>query len=180
PCMFVGNKADVLAESPVGWLDYPTYEAASAAGAINLHQTVNLLEDVVRICVNGVFELVETGKLDPQRVDWWVTHYSSHLFREQACELFARGGMPLPQDRIFTNLYERGNVGSAAFPLMVEDLLGSGRLKPGERLLCIIPESGRFLFGYAVLKVVGSNPTPAASTSKQPATEPLRSPPPDI
>src|SRR6185295_2405301 len=55
PCMFVGNKADVLAESPVGWLDYPTYEAASAAGAINLHQTVNLLEDVVRICVNGVF-----------------------------------------------------------------------------------------------------------------------------
>ena len=67
PCMFVGNKADVLADPSVGWLDYPSYEAAAAAGAMNLHQTVNLLEDVVRICVNGVFELIESGKLEPER-----------------------------------------------------------------------------------------------------------------
>ena len=155
PCMFVGNKDDVLADPQVGWLDYPDYDQAAAAGAINLHQTVSLLEDVVRICVNGVFELVEDGLLDPKGIDWWVTHYSSHLFREQACELFARGGMPVPQDRIFTNLYDRGNTGSAAFPLMVEELLGSGKLEPGQRLLCIVPESGRFLFGYVILTVVG-------------------------
>jgi 3-oxoacyl-[acyl-carrier-protein] synthase-3 len=155
PCMFVGKKADVLADPSVGWLDYPSYEAAAAAGAMNLHQTVNLLEDVVRICVNGVFELIETGKLDPNGIDWWVTHYSSHLFREQAYELFVRGGMSIPQDRVFTNLYDRGNVGSAALPLMIEELLASGRLEPGQRMLCIIPESGRFLFGYVILKVIG-------------------------
>jgi len=154
PCMFVGNKEAVLADPQQGWLDYASYEEASAAGAINLHQSIHLLEDVVRICVNGVFELVEAGKLDPQSIDWWVTHYSSHLFRDQACELFARGGMPIPQERIYTNLYHRGNVGSAAFPLMVEELLQSGQLEPGQRLLCIVPESGRFLFGYVVLKVV--------------------------
>jgi 3-oxoacyl-[acyl-carrier-protein] synthase III len=182
PCMFVGNKADVLADPPVGWLDYASYEAASAAGAINLHQSIHLLEDVVRICVNGVFELVESGKLDPKGIDWWVTHYSSHLFREQACELFARGGMPLPQERIFSNLYERGNVGSAAFPLMVEELLASGRLKPGERLLCIIPESGRFLFGYVILKVVGTRSAAGAVAAKSRAAAPApdMSPAPDI
>lgn len=182
PCMFVGSKSEVTADPSVGWLDHRSYEEASAAGAINLHQTVNLLEDVVRICVNGVFELVETGALDPGGVDWWVTHYSSHLFREQACELFARGGMPLPQDRIFSNLYHRGNVGSAAFPLMVEELLASGRLEPGQRLLCIVPESGRFLFGYVILKVVGPD-SPSARTSGSVARavrRPDRSPAPDI
>lgn len=180
PCMFVGNKAGVLSEPSVAWLDYVSYEAASAAGAINLHQTINLLEDVVRICVNGVFELVETGKINPQGIDWWVTHYSSHLFREQACELFARGGMPIPQERIFTNLYERGNVGSAAFPLMLEELLASGRLEAGQRLLCIIPESGRFLFGYVVLKVVGPGGSSTAIGVQPPAETPLTSAAPDI
>ena len=39
PCMFVGNQDEVLGEPQVGWLDHPDYEAASAAGAINLHQS---------------------------------------------------------------------------------------------------------------------------------------------
>ena len=90
--MFVGNKADVLADPSVGWLDYPSYEAAAAAGAMNLHQTVNLLEDVVGICVNGVFELIESGELDPTGIDWWVTHYSSHLFRERRTNCLSEEG----------------------------------------------------------------------------------------
>ncbi|MBM79232.1 MAG: hypothetical protein CMJ78_01405 [Planctomycetaceae bacterium] len=179
PCMFVGNKEEVVDATSRGWLDYPSYESAAAAGAINLHQTINLLEDIVRNCVNGVFELVENGLLEPDSIDWWVTHYSSHLFREQACELFARGGLPIPQERIFTNLYERGNVGAAAFPLMLEELLSSGRLEAGQRLLCIIPESGRFLFGYVILKVVTAEASysPLATTSQEThTTEPTEAP----
>ncbi len=156
PCMFVGNKAEVLSSPSVGWLDHPDYETASAAGAINLHQTTELLGDVVRVCVNGVFELIEAGKLDPKGVDWWVTHYSSHLFREQANELFVRGGLTIDSERVFTNLYTVGNVGAASFPLMLGDLFRSGKLKAGERIVCIVPESGRFLFGYVILRVVGS------------------------
>ena len=38
---------------------------------------------------------------------------------------------------------------------MLGDLFRSGRLRPGERILCIVPESGRFLFGYVALRVVG-------------------------
>ncbi len=155
PCMFVGNRDEVYAEPSRGWLDHPDYEAASAAGAINLHQSTGMLKDVLRLCVNGVFEMVENGQLDPKGIDWWVTHYSSHLFREQAYELFVRGGITIPPDRIYTNLYTSGNVGSASFPLMLGDLFRSGSLRPGQRILCIVPESGRFLFGYVVLRVVG-------------------------
>jgi 3-oxoacyl-[acyl-carrier-protein] synthase-3 len=176
PCMFVGDRGEVCAEPPIGWLDHPDYESASAAGAINLHQRIDLLQDAVRLCVNGVFELVEEGRLDPRGIDWWVTHYSSHLFREQAYELFVRGGLTIPLDRVFTNLYTSGNVGSASFPLMLGDLFRSGNLRPGQRILCIVPESGRFLFGYVLLRVVGE---PAGALASRP--QPFQpSPSPDI
>jgi 3-oxoacyl-[acyl-carrier-protein] synthase-3 len=45
-------------------------------------------------------------------------------------------------------------VGSASIFLMLEELLSSGDLKPGETVLCLVPESGRFLFGYMLLRVV--------------------------
>jgi 3-oxoacyl-[acyl-carrier-protein] synthase III len=178
PCMFVGNHHDVRGEPQIGWLDYPDYESASAAGAINLHQSTDLLKDVVRCCVNGVFSLIEDGKLDPKAIDWWLTHYSSHLFREQANELFIRGGLTVPQDRVFTNLYTSGNVGSASFPLMLGDLFRSGRLRPGERIFAIVPESGRFLFGYVLLRVVGTDA--AGETVAPRAVIAEVSPPPDI
>jgi 3-oxoacyl-[acyl-carrier-protein] synthase-3 len=175
PCMFVGNREETLSEPPVGWLDHPDYESASLAGAINLHQSTDLLKDVVRLCVNGVFDLVEEGKLDPQTIDWRVTHYSSHLFREQAYDLLVRGGITVPHDRVFTNLYNQGNVGSASFPLMLGELFRSGRLRSGERILCIVPESGRFMFGYVLLRVVGE-----ASRGAAPLLPAMISVPPDI
>jgi 3-oxoacyl-[acyl-carrier-protein] synthase III len=178
PCMFVGKEEDVYAEQQKGWLDYPDYAMAAQAGAINLHQNVRLLKDVVEKCVSGVFALVEQRVIDAKSIDWWVTHYSSHLFREQAYELLVRGGLTIPQDRIFTNLYTSGNVGAASFPLMLGDLLNSGKLEPGQRLLCIVPESGRFLFGYVVLKVVGSPLSPLSE--HPPLTPPLTSIAPDI
>ncbi len=154
PCMFVGNKNEVCGDGQIGWLDYPDFETASAAGAINLHQNTAMLKDVVRLCVNGVFEMIEEGKLDPKGVDWWVTHYSSHLFRTQAYELLVRGGLTIAPDRIYSNLSTCGNVGAAAFPLMLGDLLRSGQIEPGQRLVCIVPESGRFLFSYVILRAV--------------------------
>ena len=186
PCMFVGNRDEVYGEPSIGWLDHPDYESASAAGAINLHQSVDMLKDVLRLCVNGVFEMVEEGCLDPKGIDWWVTHYSSHLFREQAYELFVRGGVTIPPERIYTNLYTSGNVGSASFPMMLGDLFRSGKLRVGQRILCIVPESGRFLFGYVVLRVVGeqairqiSEPYMSAPTPS-PAAHPDSAVPPDI
>ena len=160
PCMYVGKKDNVSLEDVYSWLDYPGYMEAASDGAINLHQTVNMLDDVIRVCINGVFELVEDGKLNPDQIDWWVTHYSSHIFREQAYDLLVRGGITIEPEKIFSNLYSRGNMGSASFYLMLEEMLNEGHLKSGQRLFCIVPESGRFLFGYVILKVVGSKDGP--------------------
>ncbi|HDO29860.1 MAG TPA: hypothetical protein ENG79_02225, partial [Desulfobacteraceae bacterium] len=60
----------------------------------------------------------------------------------------------IPQDRWFTNLGRKGNTGSASFYIMLEELFSSGKLRRGERILGMIPESGRFSVGYVLLTVV--------------------------
>jgi len=47
-----------------------------------------------------------------------------------------------------------GNVGAASIYLIMEDLFKSGELKPGQHLLCFIPESGRFSHCFMHLTVV--------------------------
>jgi 3-oxoacyl-[acyl-carrier-protein] synthase-3 len=174
PCMYVGPAKNKTGERMESWLDYPSYHAAADDGAINLRQDIRMLPDVVKCAVHGLLEQAEKTSLDPSTVDWLVAHYSSHVFRDEAYELAAKAGFDIPRDRWFTNLYSTGNVGSASIFLLLEDLLHSGKLQPGQRVLCLVPESGRFLFGYLLLKVVG------ASTVRKPSEPMPRTEPPQL
>lgn len=152
PCMYVGPEKN--GKPLQSWLDYPSYDLAADDGAINLRQDVRMLPEVLNHAVRGLLKLAERGILEPAQVDWMAVHYSSDLFREQSYDAAARVGFRVPRDRWFTNLSRVGNVGSASIFLMLEELLFSGRLGPGQTILCLVPESGRFLFGYMLLKVV--------------------------
>jgi 3-oxoacyl-[acyl-carrier-protein] synthase-3 len=63
----------------------------------------------------------------------------------------------IPESKWFTNLYTRGNTGCASIYLMLEELFNSGKLKPGQKICCFIPESGRFTVAYMMLTVVGNS-----------------------
>jgi 3-oxoacyl-[acyl-carrier-protein] synthase-3 len=165
PCMWVGPPR----HGP-SWLDYPSYAAADRAGAINLRQDIRMLDDVVHCAVDGALNLVRQGRLNPASIDWVVAHYSSHLFREQSHERAAQGGLNIALDRWFTNLYTKGNIGAASIFVQLEELFYSGRLTPGERVFCLVPESGRFTFAYMMLKVVEGTPT-AKTKIEIPRTE---------
>ena len=59
--------------------------------------------------------------------------------------------------------------------MLLEELLTSGKLRAGQRVLCLVPESGRFLFGYMLLKVVEGEQQPSvrrADRAPMPHTEP--------
>jgi 3-oxoacyl-[acyl-carrier-protein] synthase-3 len=60
----------------------------------------------------------------------------------------------IPYEKWFSNLTYKGNTGSASIYVMLEELFHSGKLKKGEKLLCFIPESGRFSVAYMLLTVV--------------------------
>jgi 3-oxoacyl-[acyl-carrier-protein] synthase-3 len=84
-------------------------------------------------------------------VDWFLPHISSEYFRAPVADGLARAGLPIPPERWFTNLAWVGNIGSASIHVMLDELLRSGRVQDGQRLLCIVPESGRFSSGFIYL-----------------------------
>jgi 3-oxoacyl-[acyl-carrier-protein] synthase-3 len=63
-------------------------------------------------------------------------------------------GFEIPYEKWFTNLYTKGNTGSAAIYIIIEEIFKSDRLQKGQKLLCFIPESGRFSHCYMMLSVV--------------------------
>jgi 3-oxoacyl-[acyl-carrier-protein] synthase-3 len=63
-------------------------------------------------------------------------------------------GAGLPYEKWFTNLYTRGNTGSASIMIMLDDFVAERRAKVGDTLLCVVPESGRFNVAYMHFTVV--------------------------
>ena len=61
--------------------------------------------------------------------------------------------MHIPKERWFSNLETTGNVGSASIFLMVDELMNSGKLKEGDKILLAVPESARFSYVFSLLTV---------------------------
>ena len=153
-CMYAGAKDDSGRPS---WMDYRSYSDAIADGAINLRQNIRLLREVIKLGVRGWLKLIESGKINPAKVDWFLCHYSSHFFRHQIIDLLEQAGAMIPEERWFTNLYTKGNTGCASIYLMLEELFNSGKLQSGEKICCFVPESGGFTTAYMMLTVVKSD-----------------------
>ncbi|GET39501.1 StlD/DarB family beta-ketosynthase [Microseira wollei] len=150
-CMYAGTTEETGQKS---WMDYLSYADAAAEGAINLRQNIRLLDNVIKLGVEGWLKLIEAGRVKPEEIDWLLCHYSSHFFRGQIVELLTKAGCMIPESKWFTNLYTRGNTGCASIYLMLEELFYSGKLQPGQKIFCFVPESGRFTTAYMMLTVV--------------------------
>jgi len=98
--------------------------------------------------------VVAKRSLSAADINWFLPHYSSEYFRPKVHEAMKQVGFEIPQERWFSNLTQKGNVGSAAIYLILEEMFYSGRLKPGDRILCYVPESARFAVTWIHLTVV--------------------------
>ena len=152
-CMYVG--AEKQADGALrGWMLYSARERETSS-VFALKQDVRLLNDevIAHTLVKPLARVIAHRGLLPGDVDWLLPHYSSEYFRAPVADGLARAGLPIPQERWFTNLERVGNVGSASIYIMLDDLLQSGRLRNGQHLLCWVPESGRFSSGFIYLTV---------------------------
>jgi len=188
-CMYAGaTKNSETGKVVRSWYDYSSVAEAASDGAVLLKQDLGLLDNIVLLGVGRYFELIEAGKFSPSEVDWMVCHYSSHHFRGKIFDLLQKGGGMIPEDRWFTNLYTKGNTGSASIFIMLEELINEGRVSPGQKILCMVPESGRFIVSFMHLTVVDGTgppqiqPAPASESRAQSAlpTAPAESAPSDL
>jgi 3-oxoacyl-[acyl-carrier-protein] synthase-3 len=153
-CMYAGAEKQDNG-SLKGWLAYAPNEWLEKS-IFSVKQDVKLLnENIIEYTVTKPLqELVAEGVVDPDAVDYFLPHYSSGYFRDKVYQGMVKAGCDIPQGKWFTNLASKGNTGSASIYIMLEELFRSGKLKAGERLLCYIPESGRFSTAFMQLTVV--------------------------
>jgi 3-oxoacyl-[acyl-carrier-protein] synthase-3 len=153
-CMYSGaEKNDDT--TLTGWQQFTSQECA-ARSVLAVKQDVKLLnENVIRATLtNPLRELVKKHNLATQKIDWFLPHYSSKYFAEPVAAGVAEAGLNIPRENWFTNLFEKGNTGSASPYIMLDELFHSGRIKKGHKLLMYIPESGRFSSGFIFMEAV--------------------------
>ena len=145
----------------MSYLDYPSLAEAERSGAFFLRQDIRLLPQLFEVAIHEYARLAGQGWVDPARVDHLLCHYSSEKFAPVVADLLERSGMNIPRMRWYTNLAERGNTGSASIFIMLADFLRSREIRPGQQILCFVPESGRFTVAFLLFEVVdGANAVP--------------------
>lgn len=152
-CMYAG--ADYVDGELVGWSRFSA-EQRNQQSLMAVKQNVKLLNDniVKYTVVEALKKIMAKRSLTVAAIEHFLPHYSSEFFRERLAQGLAEVDLAIPQERWFTNLTSKGNTGSASIFIILEELFNARRLNIGERILCYIPESGRFSSAFMHLTVV--------------------------
>jgi 3-oxoacyl-[acyl-carrier-protein] synthase III len=153
PCMWAGATVETRADLTTAW-SHQGPRAAHEAGAVALLQDFELLKRVIRAWVGTWLKKVDEGRFVPGEVDHLLCHYSAKSLRAEIVSLLEDTAGMIPEEKWFSVLREKGNTGSASVWVMLDSLMKTGRVRPGERILCVVPESGRALVGFMLLAAV--------------------------
>ncbi len=145
------------------WLDFPTVAAADQTGMMRIRQDTRLLPEVVKLGVEEYLRLIRRERIRGEEIDHLLCHYSSHFLKGEILKLLDLAGATIPEEKWFTNLYTRGNMGAASIFVLLEEAVHTGRFKKGDTVLLMVPESGRFMVSFARLTVVDGTAEPPPS-----------------
>ncbi|GIF97140.1 3-oxoacyl-[acyl-carrier-protein] synthase III C-terminal domain-containing protein [Catellatospora citrea] len=148
------------------WLDGPDAASAERAGLVRLRQDVKSLPALFGLGLREYMGLVRAGRFTPDAIDHVLCHYSAEHFRGEIFGLLREADLMIDEGRWFTNLHTRGNTGAASIFVMLEEAWRSGRFTPGERILLIVPESGRYSLAFAQLTCVAADDDEAAGEDR--------------
>jgi len=169
-CMQIGspwNKPDK------SYLDYSSLAEAEKSGSFLLRQDIRLLPNLFDVGVSEFIDIVLKGKLNPQEVDHFLCHYSSEKFSEVVSTLIDRAGLQIPKEKWFSNLTTKGNTGAASIFIMLDEFMKTRKVKAGEKILCFIPESGRFTVSFMMFEVVENGKANPVRIQNHPEKRPV-------
>jgi len=153
-CMYAG--CEKLDDGSIkGWRAYAPQDWLNKS-IFSVKQDVKLLnENIVEYTVaQALMTMLKKKMFKPEDIDWFLPHYSSDYFRDEVYEKMIKAGCDIPQEKWFTNLSSKGNTGSASIYIILEELFNSNKIKKGNKLLCYIPESGRFSTAFMLLEAI--------------------------
>ena len=153
PCMYAGcekNEDGTL----TGWAELTPHDWGARSIFAFKQDTRLLGENIVKW--GGIMwkKMCEKHQIDLDKLTYFLPHLSSEYFRPKIMEELDKIGYPIPAEKWFTNLTFVGNIGSASPYLMLDELFNQGRIKKGDVIVLMVPESARFSYGYAQLTAV--------------------------
>ena len=154
-CMYAGGVKNEDG-TMTGWRETESIDPVAEQYKFLIKQDTKLLaREIVKTAMDkALASIVKKHKIKPEEIDWFLPHYSSGYFRDKFYNGMKNIDFEIPYERWFTNLTRKGNTGSASIYIIMEELFNSGKLKKGQKLLCFIPESGRFSHCYMMLTAV--------------------------
>ncbi|MBU8892899.1 MAG: beta-ketoacyl-ACP synthase III [Bacteroidales bacterium] len=153
-CMYAGSEKDENGTLK-GWKEFDP-ELWLEKSIFSVKQDVKLLDKyVVNRCISALAKSLNKRNINSYKdVDYFLPHLSSMYFKQKLYDELKDQGIEIPNEKWFTNLTNVGNVGSASIYIILEELFHSKKLKKGEKILLMVPESGRFSYAYAYLTVI--------------------------
>jgi 3-oxoacyl-[acyl-carrier-protein] synthase-3 len=152
-CMYMGAEKEADGTLK-GFMDF-TPEEVMNKSIFSVKQDIGLLSDnIVPLGGQKIKEIFERKGLTVDDIDHFLPHISSDFFKGKIYDLIQIYGGGIPYEKWFINLYTVGNVGAASVYLMINEMFNTGKLKKGEKILLLVPESSRFSYMYAMLTVV--------------------------
>jgi 3-oxoacyl-[acyl-carrier-protein] synthase-3 len=151
-CMYAGaiKKQD---GNLIPWRDIDSQELYKES-IFSLKQDTRILEkNITKKGGEFLKEIADKYNITENDFDYFLPHISSEFFKKHLIEDAKNIGINISDEKWFTNLARVGNVGSASFFLMLEELFYSGKLKKGDRILVMVPESARFSYTYMMTTV---------------------------
>jgi len=149
-CMYMGSEKtkDGRLKS---YMEYSAQEIVDQS-IFSIKQDVKLLsENIVPYGGKMLKQLFETKNMTPDDITYYMPHMSSSFFKDKIYQEHVKNGIEIPYEKWFVNLTTKGNVGAASVYIMVDELFQSGKIKKGDKILLLVPESSRFSYMYGLL-----------------------------
>ena len=151
-CMYAGADKGPNGEL-LGWCRYEEEDWLNKS-IFSLKQDTRMLgENIVLLGGRFLKEIITSRNFDINTVDYFLPHLSSEFFRGHIFSELSKLNINIPKEKWFTNLSSVGNVATVSFILMLEELLRTRTVKPGQKILIQVPESARYTYAYALFTV---------------------------
>jgi 3-oxoacyl-[acyl-carrier-protein] synthase-3 len=151
-CMYAGG--DKLENGEIKpWNDYSPDQWLNES-LFAFKQDVKLLDEfILKKGTESMGDALTKNNVSADEIDFFLPHVSSHYFVDGLKKSLAERGIDIPMEKWFMNLAHVGNVGAASIYLALGELMESGKLQKGNKILLSVPESARFSYAYAYLTV---------------------------
>ena len=136
-----------LLHMPGGGARYPaTHETVDARMHYAKMKGSEVFKVAVRMFVDCAETILKRHNLGPNDIDLFIPHQANLRIIEAAAK---RVGLPM--EKVFTNVDRYGNTGAASVYVALEEALGAGRIKKGDKIL-MAAFGGGFAWGATLMK----------------------------